>query len=466
MDSAFLEKLILKAGLQDKQWLILISTTFEKDYFDDVAAGEVFAFMKGHVEKYGTIAPKEAVINSMDEKIKPSIENFYADIEAVDFDIAKNYDYLFTETNNYLKEKAVKQAILDSVGVVKTGKSEDVGKIRGIIEDALTKDLKIDLGLDYFGTLKDRLFRVLNTKIKRIPTYYPKFDEYLSGGFPPFTFSVIVARVHGFKSNTLANIAARQAMHGHNVVLLTLEMSQDAFAQRFDSIFANLDINRIYTLEATSLKLLQELKKLKEIDHGYLFIKQFPTGEASVMDFKRYLRELTMRDIRPDIIYVDYINLMRPTYSMKGDMYSDVKRIAEELRALSFPFECPVVSVSQLNREGSMVGFTDVDFVYIAESLGVPATADFMCIYGVDDDALVYESELHYKIVKNRLGGRVGEIDKFYYDSRSLKMYDSTELDKWLDDAKTTGDERSLSNLTPQREQTSMSRRGRDERRR
>jgi hypothetical protein len=290
----------------------------------------------------------------------------------------------------------------------------------------------------------ERLKRIFTTSSNRIRTYFPQFDEYLNGGFPPFTFSVIVARVHGFKSNTLANIAARQVLHGHNVFLCTLEMSEDAFAQRFDSIFSNLDINKIYTLEAMKSQLISRLRKIKSEtpQRGKLVIKQFPTGEASVQDIKRLIREWIIRGVKPDIIYLDYINIMKPTYSGKDNLYSDVKRIAEECRAMSFQFECPVVSVSQLNREGSMIAFDEVDFVYIAESMGVPATADFMAIYGVDDEKLIYESELHYKIVKNRIGGRVGEVDKFYYDTRTLKMYDTSELELWLEDAKETGDER------------------------
>jgi len=78
-------------------------------------------------------------------------------------------------------------------------------------------------------------------------------------------------------------------------------------------------------------------------------------------------------------------------------------------------------------------------------SLGVPATADFMAILGIDQDALVYESELHYKIVKNRMGGRVGEMNKLYYDARSLKLYDSSELDVWIEESKISGDTRNLS---------------------
>ena len=170
------------------------------------------------------------------------------------------------------------------------------------------------------------------------------------------------------------------------------------------------------------------------------------------LDFTIYLRELAIRDIKPHILYVDYINLMKTAYKVEKNMYSAIKRIAEELRALSFAFEVPVVSVSQLNREGSFVGFEELDFTYIAESMGLPATSDFMAILGVSDDEIIYQNELHYKIVKNRLGGRVGEIGRLFYDSRSLKMYDATEQDLWLDEASESGDERNPAEVQPQRE--------------
>jgi hypothetical protein len=75
-------------------------------------------------------------------------------------------------------------------------------------------------------------------------------------------------------------------------------------------------------------------------------------------------------------------------------------------------------------------------------SIGISASADFMAIMGKDEEQMTYESELLYKIVKNRLGGRVNEIGKFYIDKNSLKMYDETELDLWFEDAKITEDER------------------------
>lgn len=446
LDSDFLEKLILKGITTDKMYLVLCSNVFEKEYFEDSSVGEVFNFSKSYIEEYRTLPPREVILNTLKSD---DVANAFREADGIEFDISGNYDYLLQQTNNHLKNQAIKQALLDSVSIYEKG--ENLEEVRDKIEKALTKDIKIDMGLDYFLQLSKRLRKIFDaTEQNRVRTYFNEFDELINGGFPPFTLSVICARIHGFKSNTMANFAARQVQRGHNVLMMTLEMSEEMFAQRFDSIYSLLDINRMYLGDNKS-ELVRKLKAIKDDpNRGNLWIKQFPTGAASVRDFRIYIRELMMRDMNPDIVYVDYINLMKSALRKADNLYSSVKSVAEELRALSFEFEIPFVSVSQLNREGSFVGFEELDFNYIAESMGLPATCDFMSIIGVDESALIYESELHNKIVKNRLGGRVGEIWKCYYDSRTLKMYDESEMDNWIADAQLTGDNRTPFTRQPQ----------------
>jgi replicative DNA helicase len=158
------------------------------------------------------------------------------------------------------------------------------------------------------------------------------------------------------------------------------------------------------------------------------------------------LREYQYRGIEFDVIMCDYVTIMKPEKAGKGELYKDGKSISEELRALSGEFNAPVVSVTQLNRSGIEIDFREVDLVHIGESLGISATCDFLAIMGRNNEDLIYESELHYKIVKNRMGGRVNEVGKFYIDKKCLKMYDESELDVWLMDEKATGDTRVVKN--------------------
>jgi len=124
-------------------------------------------------------------------------------------------------------------------------------------------------------------------------------------------------------------------------------------------------------------------------------------------------------------------------------------------------FNDEIISIEQLGNCDMLDIEVSDDHLFYANdiltknSLGLAATADFMSILGTNDDDMVYESELCGKIVKNRLGGRVGENFSMYYDSRTLKMYDESELEKWLEDATITGDTRDF------HEATETTRRGR-----
>ena len=437
VENLFLEQCIIKTMMQDDEYAFLVVSAFRPDYFENTGVSAIFREIKTNLKTHNELPQKEIIINTVTAMEKVDVEPFLEELEKIDYDINKNYDWLMEETNKYLKDKAIKTAIIESVDIIDEHKS--VQQIRELVEDALCKDMKIDLGSNYFDDFGLRLQRIMEGDDNRVPSYYPLLDEYLNGGFIPYSLSVIGAPIHKGKSLFMANMASRQAEHGHNVVLMSMEMSEDSFAQRFDSIYSKCDINKIYLNKKVRTKMMKQIIDLKEKDVGQLFIKEFPTGKATVNDFRIYLRELRMRKVKIDILFVDYINLLMAE-NVTGNSYIDVKKIAEDLRALSLEFKIPIVTATQINRDGSKLDLKEIDTNYISESMGIAATADFVVFLGDDEDKFTYENEIHYKVGKNRLGGRVGEVNKFFIDTRSLKMYCESEHQVWIDDAKTSND--------------------------
>jgi len=443
VDEQYLMVCMLKGMMQDKNYALTISTVFEDKYFDDPSMSEVFNYTKKHVEEHKSLPDRDIIINSVSKDIKDDVIALFNDAESTDFNVSKNYDWLLEETNVYLKDRAIKRAILDGIDLIDSG--DNIQQIRTLIENALCKDIKIDIGLNYFDDLSERLKRIFTATDTRIKTYYPTLDDMFNGGYPAYTLNMFIAKVHGHKSNIMSNIISRQIQNGVKVGLASLEMSQDMYAQRFDANLTNLDINRIYinkTLKGNFVKKIKEIKS--NVGDGALYLKEYPTGKATVNDFRIWLRELGMRDMLPEIFYCDYMQLMKSESSNSGDLYKDGKAISEELRALGFEFQLPVVSVAQINRAGTFLDFDQLDMNSISESFGVPATADSMMVQGADEDDMIYQNELKWKCVKNRLGGMVGKTGKWYYDGRSLKIYDETELDLWISKASESNDERAI----------------------
>jgi len=192
MDNIFLEKLMVKALLEDINYLTTLALTFDKEYFDNEIISNMFEKMKVYVKEYNNIPPISLIENDI-----PGSAELLEEINSIDFNLSDHKAYLFDETNKYLKDKSLKKAILDSADIINSG--EDKLRIRRLIEDALTKDLMPNIGTKYFETLSERLKKEFDAKTKRIPTGFPQLDEYINGGFPPFTLSVFIARIHEWK---------------------------------------------------------------------------------------------------------------------------------------------------------------------------------------------------------------------------------------------------------------------------
>lgn len=443
VDPAYVELCIIKTLLTDKRYLVTLSSVFEPHYFDTPEAQTIYQHTSNYFKKYKEIPEESQLLSSMPSDKRDSVVNYLKDISATEISIIKHYDWIMDQTDAFLKDRAIKDAIRKSVDIIDKG--ENTMEIRNLVEQALCKNLQINLGLNYFEDLGSRLKRIFTDDTQRLPTYFPMLDEYINGGFPPKTLSVFIAKIHGMKSNLMANIIARQVLHGKNICLASLEMSEDMFAQRFDGIYSRLDINRFYFNQKMQKELVKTLTAIKKTTgRGNLYIKAFPTGKASVNDFRMWVRELMLRGVEIDGFYFDYLNLMKPE-NLRGDggnTNNVMKAISEESRAMGFDFNIPMVSVTQLNREGMFMDLSEVEFNKISEGISTMATADFSAIMGSNDESMVYQNEVHYKLVKNRLGGRVGDMDKFFYDARSLKMYDSSELDLWMSDVATSNDDR------------------------
>ena len=85
-----------------------------------------------------------------------------------------------------------------------------------------------------------------------------------------------------------------------------------------------------------------------------------------------------------------------------NNSYTIIKSIAEEIRALSFEFDCAIVSATQSGRQGVKAG-KNIDVDDISESYGLAATADVIFAI-IDDEELSNENKLLYKQIKNRYG--------------------------------------------------------------
>lgn len=328
----------------------------------------------------------------------------------------------------YVRSKAVYFAIMDNIEDIQN--KGMVGGVMGAFEKVIQADLDEDLGIEYFSNLDVHCEKLMEVN-DRIPFNYEKLDKYTYGGLPAHDtcMFLIMAQPGLGKSQFMMNIAHKWVLMNKKVLVISLEMSEEMYSRRFDALFADLNPN---TLKDNVGILKQRIKGVKAgIPKGELRIKEFPTGTLTTIALKQYLKKLeSTTGFVPDIIFVDYLNIMKPNiYGASTTLYEKCGKISEELRALSGERKIPLVSAIQSNRSGSGGGYPgeDIDIGNASESSGIVATTDAMiALYQLEGEREL--GRINVKFLKNRLGGYVGVKFPMHVNYETLK------IDDWEDD--------------------------------
>ena len=155
---------------------------------------------------------------------------------------------------------------------------------------------------------------------------------------------------------------------------------------------------------------------------GKLLIKEFPPNTITAQQIASYIKTVQLKGIQVDAIVLDYINLLRG--SLNSNLYERIKCASEEVRALSYKFNCPVISATQLNRTGYDTDSPRLDT--IGESIGLAATADVIVgITQSDTDKELNIINLH--MMKNRFGPNFGK-NQFRIDYKTLTVLEDETL--------------------------------------
>jgi replicative DNA helicase len=214
-----------------------------------------------------------------------------------------------------------------------------------------------------------------------------------------------------------------------------MEMAEEKIAERIDANLLNVPIQDLTDLPKSMFE--NKVTKLSEKTQGSLIIKEYPTASAHSGHFKALLNELALKkSFRPDIIFVDYLNICASSRYRQGgsiNSYSYIKAIAEELRGLAVEAEVPIVSATQTTRSG--YGSSDVDLTDTSESFGLPATADLMFAL-ISTEELEQIGQIMVKQLKNRYND-ISVNKRFIVgiDRAKMRLYDceQTAQDNILD---------------------------------
>jgi replicative DNA helicase len=334
---------VISSLLTDRIFLQQVSDIMAPDYFESQANQWIVETIKTYFIDYGSIPTLDVFkIKTQEESsdiLKTSIvDNLREVFKYVESD---DLDFVKEESLKFCKNQEIKKAIMDSVDLLKRGQYEDIKKR---IDEAMKAGADKDIGYEYLLGIAERYTdNVRNT----MPTCWPLINDLAGGGFGKGELVIFVAGPGGGKSTAMMNIGAHILKKGLRVVHYTMELTEAYVSQRYDAVITGIATQNLkYHIEDIET----ELKKIT----GELIVKYYPTKTASVSSLKAHMDKLILQGKKPDIVIVDYADLLRGSGKAGRDaLHQELENIYEDLRGLAGEYEVPVFTASQANRSSA-----------------------------------------------------------------------------------------------------------------
>lgn len=423
-----IEKTILRNLIQNEQYTRKVLPFLKDEYFTNQEEQTLYREIKDFVLKYNKTPTYDALLIEVDalahlkedqvKEITATVNKFREETDQT------NEEWLIDQTEKFCQDKAIYLALMKSIQVMnEQEKNISKGAIPQLLSDALAVSFDTNIGHDYLNDASDR-YEYYHRVEEKVPFDLEFFNKITKGGLPKKTLNIILAGTGVGKSLFMCHMAASCLAQGKNVLYITLELAEQEVAKRIDANLLNTTFDDLMVMPKDMY--LKRSDNLKAKTNGKLIIKEYPTASASTTHFKALLNEMHLKkSFRPDIIFVDYLNISMSSRVKPGsniNSYTYIKAIAEELRGMAVEYEVPVVSATQTTR----AGFTssDIGLEDTSESFGLPATADFMFAL-ISTEELQEMKQIMVKQLKNRYNDP-SQNKKFVVgiDRAKMKLYD------------------------------------------
>ena len=423
-----IETTILSNLVYDEEYIRKVIPFLKEEYFQDGIEKVIFQTIWAYAEKYKSNPTLEALVIDVqdkalnEEQYKKSVD-YLSEIEKTPMDL----DWLTDQTEKWCKEKAIYNAVLNSIQII-DGKVKDQtpDSLPGILSEALSVSFDKHIGHDYMEQSADR-YEYYHAKEEKIPFDLDFFNRITKGGLSNKTLNIALAGTGVGKSLFMCHVAASTLMQGKNVLYITLEMAEEKIAERIDANLMNITMDDMHDLPRHMYE--NRFEKIQKKTTGNLIVKEYPTASAHCGHFRALFNELALKkDFKPDLVFVDYINICASSRFRAGanvNSYTYIKAIAEEMRGLAVEYNLPIMSATQTTRTGFVS--TDVGLEDTSESFGLPATADFMFAL-ISSDELNELNQMLVKQLKNRYADPTMN-KKFILgvDRAKMRLYDVSQ---------------------------------------
>jgi replicative DNA helicase len=332
--------LILDDRVFADRMLEVLNVEFLEFKYLQTFVGEIFEYKKKYNSQpsHDTMATiVKSGLEKENEALQKQVRDYYARVLS-NVNILESCQYIKDTSIDFCRKQKLREAMLKSTSLLKKCSFDEISVL---INEALKAGADADFGYDYIKDFEKRFeFSGRDT----ITTGWENMDKITGGGCGRGELGVVIAPTGVGKSMVLVHLGATALKAGMTVVHYTLELRDTVIANRYDSCITGIPLDELMDRK-TEIR-----DELKNID-GTLIVKEYPTKTATTNTIRAHIEKLKQQGIIPDMIIVDYADLLR-TLSTRREKREELESIYEELRAIMMENKVVGWTASQTNRTG------------------------------------------------------------------------------------------------------------------
>lgn len=180
-----------------------------------------------------------------------------------------------------------------------------------------------------------------------LPSGFTDLDR-MTTGWQGSDLVIVAARPSMGKTAFAVNMVEHAVMTGGSVLVFSMEMPSDQIVMRMLSSLGRIDQTRLRTGDLKDEDWDRFASAVSQLKDKKLYIDD--TAALTPGEVRSRARRVARETGGLDMVMVDYLQLMR-TAKDSENRATEISEISRSLKALAKEMKCPVVALSQLNRQ-------------------------------------------------------------------------------------------------------------------
>ena len=345
-----IDDLILSAFMREEKFAFKYISVVDEDMFEEFQHKVCLNAYLTYVRTYNTL-PSLVEMNTeihsycvkyrLDERIESTALALALKCSTLEY----NIDYVQDIFIRFATKNKMTNVVLEAAQLIKNKGDQitegDYEHIQKILTDAMSLKSRESEGI-MLADVADDPAGFIKTRNRYDPASVIKtgirsFDSrHLAGGPVPGEMYVVSAPPGRGKSTLLVNIGANALLQGKDVIHIFVgDNKEEDAVLRYCARLTGVTMAQIMV---NAQEYVDSWRRIREnFGLGNLLTVAYPIGGPSVSDLRSFItRSILQRSIEPKLLIVDYIdncrrNYNRSSYDDLGEMYAQLKSVAEEM---------------------------------------------------------------------------------------------------------------------------------------